>query len=190
MGITSISLARIHRHIKTTGKLLILGCQNLYDNEHYGEIAHPYFESLGFDVRSWDLLGCQGSETIDLRENLHLIPVYDFIYQHGTIEHIDGSLYQPLKNIHEASKVGYLMIHENPKKDNWPLHGQHYFTEDFYTALAKACDYEILELTSEASMSNYVDGWNVSVVLKKTTDNEFIDEQSFNEIYAKHIFSK
>lgn len=189
MGITQLSLDRINRHITKPGKLLILGCQNLYNMEHYGQIAHPYFQNLGYKVRSIDILGCQGSVIADLRSDLKFRPEFDYIFQHGTVEHVDGSLYQPFKNIHDACKPGGLMIHENPKTGNWPKHGYHYFTEGFYTVLAKACGYEILELTSEASMGNDVDGWNVSCVMRKG-EGEFISEEQFNKIYQKHIKSE
>jgi hypothetical protein len=179
MGITRLSLDRIDSYTKQPGKLLILGCQNLYDMEHYGQIAHPYFESLGFDVRSWDITGCQGSEVVDLRENLRLKAEYDFVFQHGTVEHIDGGLYQPFKNIHEALKIGGIVIHENPKTDNWPEHGYHYFTEKFYRQLCADCGYSLLALTEEPAMSNTTDGWNICAVIEKISD-KFCGEDQFN----------
>jgi len=190
MGITHTSLERINRYLKPQDHILILGCQNLYDSENYGEIAHLYFEANGYTVRSLDILGCQCSEALDLRNDLKFSPVYNTILQHGTVEHVDGSLYQPFKNIHNACKAVGVMIHENPARDNWPGHGYHYFHLLFYTELAEACGYEILELTEEFAMGNTVDGKNISTVLKKTNDNDFISEEIFNEIYAKHICSK
>jgi hypothetical protein len=170
MGITQLSLDRINRHLQPKSKMLIIGCQNLYNADNYMEIAHPYFESLGHTVRSIDILGCNGSEVADLREDLKLSPIYDIVNDCGSKEHVDGNLYQPFKNLHEACKVGGIMIHENPMTGNWPGHGQHYFTQKFYEQIAKDCDYEILELTEESAMGNDVDGWNVSCVLLKTSD--------------------
>lgn len=190
MGITQHSLGRINRHIHPNDNMLIIGCQNLYDNENYGEIAHHYFQNLGHNVRSLDILGCQGSEKLDLREDLAFKPEFDLVNDCGSKEHIDGSLYRPFKNIHEACKVGGVMIHENPMTGNWPGHGYHYFTLKFYDELAKACNYEVLENCTEAAMSNTVDGWNVCAVLHKQTDNDFISEDVFNIIYSKHIKSK
>ncbi len=189
MGITQTSLDRINRYIKTGDSILILGCQNLYNTDNYGEIAHSYFEQKQHNVFSLDILGCQGSKAMDLREVLDLCQV-DLVLQHGTVEHIDGSLYQPFKNIHDACKVGGVMIHENPMVGNWPGHGYHYFTEEFYTAIADALNYEVLELTKEAAMGNVKDGWNISCVFCKISDNPFIAEQQFNEIYGKFIFPK
>jgi hypothetical protein len=186
MGITQLSLTRINNHIQPDSKILILGCQNLYNAENYLEVAHPYFESLGHLVRSWDITGCQDSEVVDLRDDLKLTNEYDIIFQHGTIEHCDGNLWQVFKNIHEACKIGGIMMHENPMTMNWPGHGYHYFTQQFYHQLAKDCGYEILELTEEPAMSNDIDGWNVSCVLLKTSD-KFCSFKKFGkyELLAK-----
>lgn len=193
MGITQISLDRINRHIQPNSKILILGCQNLYDVDHYMQVAEPYFEGLGHDVISIDILGCQGSYVADLREDLSNSiwwGQFDLILQHGTIEHIDGSIYMAFKNIHEACKVGGIMIHENPKTGNWPKHGYHYFSQSFFMILADNLRYKLLEVTEEASMSNYVDGWNVSAVLQKINDEPFMDEATFKTIYDAFIFSE
>lgn len=190
MGITSLSLERINRHLKPNNNLLIIGCQNLYDAEHYMQVAHPYFESLGHTVRSIDILGCNGSDVADLRNDLNFEPVYDIVNDCGSKEHIDGSLYQPLLNIHNACNIGGVMIHENPKTGNWSGHGQHYFTKEFWVALADACVYEVHELTEEPAMGNVTDGWNVSCVLRKSKDSKFITEAKFKKIYDAHIFSK
>lgn len=188
MGVTQISLDRITPYLKTGMRMLELGAQNLYDNNHYGWIAKDYFETLFIEHTSIDINQHQKCEYADLRE---LLPYRDFniVTDYGTCEHIDGSLYVPYLNIHNACKPGGIMIHENPKTGNWPKHGYHYFTEGFYTALAKACGYEILELTSEASMGNDIDGWNVSCVMRKG-DGEFISEEQFNKIYKKHVKSE
>ncbi len=127
---------------------------------------------------------------MDLRDDLHFEPIYDQVWNHGTAEHIDGSLYQPFKNFHEACKVGGFMIHENPMTGNWPGHGQHYFTQKFYVEFAKACNYELVEVCSEAAMGNTTDGWNVCAVLKKLPESVFISEEDFNKLYSKHIKSK
>lgn len=183
MGITSLSLDRINRHLKPNSKLLIIGCQNLYNAENYMEIAHPYFERLGHTVRSLDILGCNGSETMDLREDLGFEPEWDMVNDCGSKEHIDGDLYQPMLNIHNACKIGGVMVHENPMRGNWPGHGQHYFTKAFYEQLG----YEILEVTEEAAMGNTVDGWNVCAVLRKTS-NTFLYKEDFDKLYNETVF--
>jgi hypothetical protein len=190
MGITQNSLDRFNRHIAATDTMLILGCQNMYNNKNYGEIARDYFSAKGFTVVDMDITGCQESQPADLREVLNFKGEFGIILQHGTIEHIEGSLYQPFKNIHEACAVNGIMIHENPMTGNWPEHGYHYFTQKFYIELAKACNYELLEVCSEPAMSNTIDGWNICAVLLKIEDVEFISEEDFNKIYSKHIKSK
>lgn len=190
MGITKLSLDRIEKYLHPNSQILIIGCQNLYNSENYGEIAQDYFRSLGHTVKSIDIYECNGADIADLRDNLQWQPEYDLVLQHGTIEHVDGSLYWPLKNIHDACKCLGMMIHENPKTGNWPEHGQHYFTNQFWSYLTDSCIYEICELTEEPAMGNYIDGWNVSCVLKKVSNENFISEDQFNEIYSQHIKSK
>lgn len=190
MGITQISLDRIGKYLKPNSNILIVGCQNLYDNDHYGQVADPYFQSLGHQVISIDIAACQGAVECDLRELYPFNPVNDQVWNHGTQEHIDGSLYIPFLNQHNACKIDGILIFENPATLSWPLHGYHYFTEDFYRYFAPACGYELLEVTREASMGNFVDGWNISSVMRKIDDRPFITEEQFNEIYAKHIRSK
>lgn len=188
MGITSFSLNRINQYLLPNNSILIIGCQNLYNAENYMQIAHSYFEILGHSVRSVDILGCNGSEIADLRQDLKFEPIYDMVNDCGSKEHIDGSLYQPFLNMHNACKINGVIIHENPKTGNWPFHGQHYFTKEFYASLAKQCNYDILELTEEPAMGNYIDGWNVCCVLAKRHDSIFVTETKFNSIYKKTIF--
>lgn len=182
MGITSTSLQRIDRYIKPNSNILIVGCQNIYSAENYGEIAQDYFRELGHTVKSIDIYACNGAEVADLREDLKFGAIYDLVLQHGTVEHVDGALYWPFKNIHEACKVGGIMIHENPETKSWPNHGQHYFDLDFYLEFCKLCNYELLENTREAAMSNTVDGWNISAVIRKIGNSKFPTEDEFNKL--------
>lgn len=190
MGITQLSLTRIERRIHPDDNILILGCQNIYSAENYGQIADDFYSMQGYTVRTIDITGCQGSEIMDLREDQSFAGEYTLILQHGTIEHCDGSLYQVLKNIHEACQVKGKMIHENPMTGNWPGHGYHFFTETFWEELADKCDYLMFEIGQEPAMGNTADGWNVYTVMQRLTDREFIDEDEFNQIYEQHIFSK
>ena len=192
MGITQLSLDRINRYIKPNSKILIIGCQNCYWPENYGEVAQDYFRSLGHTVKSIDVYECNGADVMDLRNQLNFEPIYDLVLQHGTVEHVDGELYMPFLNMHMACKEGGIMIHENPKVGNWPGHGYHYFTPGFYTALASHCGYEVLELCEEPAMSNVTDGWNVSCVLKKGLERPFLfmEYNEFKKLYDEHIRSK
>lgn len=190
MGITALSLDRINKYLQPNSNILIIGCQNLYNADNYGEIAANYFRELGHTVNDIDIYECNGCQIADLRDDWKAVAEFDLVLQHGTIEHIDGGLYQPFKNIHESCKAKGIMIHENPKTRNWPKHGQHYFTEEFYSQLAYESDYRILELTEEAAMGNVTDGWNISCVLYKIHDSDFMTEEEFNVIYNLYIKSK
>lgn len=181
MGITQSSLERIDRaKIKFPGSILILGCQNLYNVNQYGQLAKDHFHALGYVVNSWDITGCQGSNVVDLREQQ--TGQYDTIFQHGTLEHLDRDLYTGFKNCHDLLKVGGIVIHENPKTGNWPGHGTYYFTTHFYEMLAIQNGYEILELTEEPAMGNVIDGWNVCCVLRKLHTTKFMGKKAFNEL--------
>jgi hypothetical protein len=192
MGITQLSLDRLNRNncLKANYLMLELGAQNIYANQNYGDVAKYYFQRLGIVHQSIDIIEHQGADKQDLRIDLGYNGGCDCVTNFGTLEHVDGSLYQPLKNIHEACKVGGIMIHENPKTGNWPGHGQHYFTKDFWIELAKACKYELIEVCEEAAMSNTKDGWNVCAVLRVAKDSKFITELQFNKIYNEHIQPK
>lgn len=193
MGITQKSLDRLSKYTESGISMLELGAQNMYDNLNYGRIAKHYFVSKGIKHTSIDIIQHQECEELDLRIDWMehgYINAFDVITNFGTTEHIDGSLYQPLLNIHNAGKERAFMVNENPKTGNWPEHGQHYFTKEFWSALADACIYEVHELTEEPAMSNEVDGWNVCCVLRKSPDSNFITEERFNEIYNQHIKSK
>lgn len=193
MGITQKSLDRLVNYIGDGDIMLELGAQNMYDNNHYGEIAGNVFKSKGILHYSVDIIEHQGASKVDLREHYEFNPngfKAAIVTDYGTLEHVDGSLYVPLLNIHNAGYERAFMVHENPKTGNWPEHGRHYFTKEFWSALANACIYEVNELTEEPAMGNEVDGWNVCCVLRKSPDSKFITEEQFNEIYKQHIKNK
>lgn len=190
MGITHDSLARINRYLQPNMKMLELGAQNMYDTEHYGWIAKDYFESIPIQHISVDIIEHQKCVQCDLRELHPFKSQNDIVTNFGTLEHVDGSLYIPFKNIHNACAVGGIMIHENPLIMNWPGHGQHYFTREFYMALGMNMQYAPLEICTEAVMGNTTDGWNVCAVLKKTKNNEFMSEEKFNKIYERYVFTE
>lgn len=74
------------------------------------------------------------------------------------------------------------MIHENPKTGNWPGHGAHYFTREFYYGLRDLMGYELIESGQHPAMGNDTDGWNIYAVLRKTENKEFITEAEFNTL--------
>lgn len=194
MGITKMSLDRLEKFkcVEPGTVMLELGAQNLYDVEHYSWVAKHYFQDCDVYHTSIDIIEHQEAIKCDLREpfNNDFIEAFGVVTNFGTLEHVDGSIYQPLRNIHDACWVDGIMIHENPKTGNWPLHCPHYFTTGFWKELARICEYEILEITEEAAMGNFESGWNICAVLRKTLDSMFISEEDFNKIYKKHIKNK
>lgn len=191
MGVTSLSLNRLQPYIKPCIKMLELGAQNIYSAEDYGIVAKHYFITQGIEHHSIDIAPHQGALAADLREDLNFNGDYDLVTNFGTIEHCEcDTLYQVIKNIHEACAINGVMVHENPKKGNWPGHGYHYFTKAFWAAIANECGYELLDLTEEPAMGNDVDGWNVCAVLRKKDAGNFIGKTKFNNIYKKHIYDK
>lgn len=180
MGITQKSLDRLLPYIAPGMVMLELGAQNMYDNVHYGRIAKHFFKEYGLEHFSIDIKAHQEAEQMDLRKDLKFNESFDIVTNYGTLEHVDGSLYVPFSNIHDACNVGGIMVHENPKTGSWPKHGYHYFSESFYEKLAKGCGYEILEISQEPAMGNTKDGWNICAVLRKTHKSKFIAQTTFD----------
>ena len=186
MGITSQSIARLRKfNCLEPLKMCELGAQNIYEHGNlYGSVAKHYFQSFGVDHTSYDISVHQECEFLDLREPIDtsLIGVYDVITDFGTTEHIDSNYYQANKNIHDMCKVGGLIIKENPCTGHWIGHGYNYVDEQFYKDLSEANGYEILDLCIESAMGNTIDGNNVCVVFRKTTDQKFMTKTNFSKL--------
>lgn len=192
MGITQFSMNMIRQYGGEAKDIrhLLVGCQNMYDNQHYGQIAQKYYRELGQDVVSIDITGCQDSITHDLREPLEM-DKFDFISQHGTLEHVETreGFYLAHKHLHDVLKMEGIIIHENPKAGNWKGHGNHYLTQDFYLDLAVLMDYNVLAIGEHPAMSNTKDGWNIYCVFQiiDITQKEFISEQEFNKLAVSDV---
>jgi len=185
MGITKKSLDRLNNYNCLANGIIMLelGAQNIYDNDNYGKVAKEVFEELGVLHTSIDIKPHQGAIEVDLRQPVTFTKKkFEVVTNFGTTEHIDGSLYEGFKNIHNLCKKGGLMIHENPKTGNWPQHGFHYMTKEFYIKLANLTGYELLEVTEEAAMGNDIDGWNVCAVLRKINSGDFISKEEFETL--------
>lgn len=182
MGITDKSIARLSRYDFIGCTMLQIGCQNIYTEKNYGAVAHDYFNDIGIITRTIDITGCQGAEVMDLREKQDWADKYDIVTDFGCGEHVDGDFYTFNKNIHDACKVGGIIIRENPKTGHWPGHGCNYVDMEFYKLLAEYNGYEILELCEEYAMGNVTDGCNISVVLKRVHDVPFIAKYKFEEL--------
>lgn len=185
MGITNLSLNRLQKFncLRPNIKMLELGCQNIYA-DGYATITTSLFEfpnRFGVIMETWDILGCQNSKIVDLREpiNQEHYGIYDVVTDFGTTEHVDGNYYQARKNIHNACKVGGMMIHETPLTGHWHGHGHNYMTLQFYEQIASEMGYTILDLCIEYAMGNTTDAGLVSCVLLKNKDAEFVSNEKF-----------
>lgn len=187
MGITQFSMDMIRQFGGEAPNIrhLLVGCQNMYDNAHYGMIAQKYYRGLGQTVESIDITGCQESIKHDLRKPLKM-DRFDLISQHGTLEHVETrkGFYLAHKHLHAVLKLGGIIIHENPKTGNWKGHGNHYLTQDFYLDLAVLMDYNVLAIGEHSAMSNTKDGWNIYCVFQiiDITQKKFISEEEFNKL--------
>ena len=184
MGVTDFSLELLKKHnLDAKGlKVLELGCQNLYNQNNYGQISNDYFKEKGQEIDSIDLEGCNGSDVVNLDNPIpkKYLNKYDVITNFGTSEHC-GDFYQTFKNIYDACKVGGIMICETPKKGNWPGHGNHYVITHFYKELCHDMDFTIMDLGEHPAMGNKIDGWNVYCVFRKIDDRKFISKETFNK---------
>ena len=181
MGITGFSYQLIQkaREREQLTSVCELGSQNVYFGEHYGKYGNVIYE--GMEYCCIDLNGENNAHKFDLSQPIPDIAKHDLVTDFGTSEHVED-LYQCFKTVHELCAVGGYMIHENPKTGNWPEHGKHYFTEQFYIRLAELMEYELVSLGSHPAMGNEVDGWNVYCILKKTEDKPFIKKSEFKKL--------
>jgi len=108
---------------------------------------------------------------------------FDFISQHGTLEHVESrkGFYLSFKHLHNVLKPGGIIIHENPKTGNWSGHGNHYITTDFFVQFAKIMNYDILKIGEHPAMSNTIDGWNIYCVIK-SNGGKFLTNAEFNKL--------
>lgn len=180
MGITSFSLSILDKYVKEGKSVCELGAQNLYD-KHYDKhpYADVYYKSKGMTYECIDLSKENGAIEMDLESPQKIQTQFDLVTDFGTSEHIKDS-YNVHKIIHDLTKVGGIIIKENPKTGNWIGHGFNYVSVDFYNKLAELNGYEILEIDEHPAMNNTIDGWNVYVVFKKVKDSKFISRTKFN----------
>lgn len=156
-----------------------LGSQNDYSTSYKNvpPFISEWYKDLKIEYVSIDMNGENDSLQWDLSEPVKTNKKYDMVVDCGTSEHV-RDLYQCFANVDKLTKPGGIMVHENPKTGNWPEHGLHYFTKEFYTELAKKAGYKILFLEDTFAMHNYDTGGNIFCAMKKGK-NEFISEEEF-----------
>ena len=110
--------------------------------------------NLGIDHTSVDWNGLDGALSLDLREPLDL-GQFDMVTNFGTTEHVSEQ--RPVwENVHNACKVGGISCGATPLPGDWPGHGMHYPTMEFYEEFARLNGYEItiLEIWRDAPKRN------------------------------------
>jgi hypothetical protein len=144
----------------------------------YGVVSKTFWTHIGFNHTSIDLNGYDGSLKLDLRNDVadHFLKEFDVVYDGGTAEHVDNQ-YMCLKNIHNITRDGGLMIHILPKVGYFPKHCKYYYTMDSFKVLAELCNYEVLEL-----FEHNADGGVMIYCALKKAGNEFIDEDNFKSV--------
>lgn len=215
MGYTKFTTELIERHIKGVKSVLDLGSQNYYvDASDTPPFVSEWYNKKGIEhYVSVDLAGDNGALKMDLAEPIYLNIVFDLVVDAGTSEHVvkmkdyksvpfhDGHInsvypvgevdsmegfYNCWINKYNFCNTGGKIISENPKTGNWPSHGYSYIDQNFYMQLCNLTGMEILELGEHAASSNFVDGWEIYAVLKKTRDR-FIPFEDFQSL---SIFQK
>ncbi len=196
MGLTKLSKERVMRTIvwksqedkETVGTVIELGAQNLYDKAYPEKVYAKdfYVYELNMLYQCIDLNGDNLALKVDLEKPIKPFGQFDLVTDFGTSEHIQN-LHQCWTTIHSLCKVGGMIICENPKVDNWEGHGYNYRTKRFYEQLAKAMDYQIIEIREEPAMGNEIDGWNICCILKKLSDKTFVNKTQFNKFDFKYL---
>lgn len=133
---------------------------------------------------SIDQNGLNGALKLSLCEPINLNFKADIVTDFGTTEHVED-LFECLSNVFEFCKAGGVMIHKNPKTGNFPNHGFHFFTVEFWQEYANLCGLKIELIEEHAIYHNTVDGWEVIAVLRKTKRSKKITKEVFETI--KHL---
>jgi hypothetical protein len=140
-----------------------------------------------FNIQSIDIHGKNRALPIDLSKESKERFEADLLTDFGTVEHVSG-LYNALLNCHNWTKPGGIMIHANPKTGTFPGHGVSFFTMEFWEKLAKAMDYQILELFEKGPYSDDNPDKEVIVVLVRS-DREFITKEDFDVLVKDTVFT-
>lgn len=193
MGLTHDSMVLLKKALSDNDfgfnglRMCELGNQWLFLNPDSGIPHHTpskgHFESLGVTHVSIDLNGDDGAIPLNLGEPLpeDFEVGFDVVTNFGTAEHVRDSFYQCLKNIHDLCRVGGVMVHDIPHKDNWPGHGFHYVTPESIVKLAELAGYEIQHLDTHFAMGNTKDGKLTRTILLKTREG-FVSLDDFGKV--------
>jgi hypothetical protein len=164
------------------GSILELGNQIMNLENIQGISAKEYYTKLGFEHVSLDQNGKDGAVKVDLSSPLKWHHGYfDIITDFGTSEHV-SDLYECLSNVLRHAESGTIIIHKNPKTGNFPMHGNHFFTLEFWKEYASICNLFIEELYEHAIYHNTIDGYECIAIFKFTDVSTIITKEEFDTI--------
>lgn len=147
--------------------ILELGNQIMNLEDTQGVSAKRFYSEMGFAHTSIDQNGKDEALNLNLSSEIKdkRIDTYDLITDMGTTEHVED-LYNCLLNVYNACHEGTIIIHKNPKTGNFPNHGNHFFTLEFWKQYAWMVGYEVVELYEHPIYHNTKDGWECIAVLR------------------------
>ncbi|MFP8874690.1 MAG: hypothetical protein VCB42_09240 [Myxococcota bacterium] len=154
------------------------GCQSLKLPGYFVGPAKLYFEGLGIQHTSFDLNGDWGAQVEDLgrlieppAERFHVLTNF------GTSEHVEDQ-WECFANAHVLCETGGIMAHLVPTVDHCKGHGVYTYPVEFFEGLAERTGYEMISRgIAVGPVEARVD--HAFAVMRKTSDDEFIDPESF-----------
>lgn len=186
--IHSHTKAEFEKHIYPGCKVIELGDQ-LMDVGHLTQFqrSDEYYAGKA-DIQSIDWHGKNRALKLDLSKPIEEEFQCDLLTNFGTVEHVED-LYNALLNVHNFTKEGGTMIHANPKTGTFAGHGYHFFTQDFWKALAKECKYELIETYEKSPYSDENPDIEVFAILKKTVGSKFPTREKFETLSNGVVFT-
>lgn len=122
----------------------VIDCEGVVDPED-GYAVAKYLYGKFFAHRSIDAIDLHGPTAfkLDLNERVQLPieSIYSTVYNHGTAEHI-FNIAQVFRTMHDACKVGGVMIHEGPFT-GWVDHGFYCLQPTLFWDVAAANEYKV-----------------------------------------------
>jgi hypothetical protein len=175
-------------------RMIELGNQNIHPPmPHTGNISKLYFNQQdGVEHISLDWNGREGALMKDLGIPITDVDPGHLITNFGTSEHVYNH-YRCFENIHNLCIPGGYVFHFVPAIGSWPGHCLRWYGEKFFIELAKASDYEIVELYS-TSEEPYIPATHQQMVwclFRKIKNSPFCDDEKFASIEKSlHILNK
>lgn len=146
------------------GSLLEIGEANWYGDldpanvglsrqDDWFAIVKEFYQQLFAPTRivSIDFNGTEAAWRCDLNAPLPPLGMFDLIINHGTAEHV-FDIAQVFRSIHDACKVGGLMVHESPFT-GWLDHGFYCLQPTLFYDLAAANGYDVVSVDIEEIVS-------------------------------------